>query len=106
MNKVFLIGRLTKDVEMKETNSGLSVANITLAVNKKDDTNFIPLVAFSTNAENLSKYAHKGSLLSVEGSLSQRSYERKDGTKSTIIEVLVDSFTLLEKKTDNTKEGE
>lgn len=104
MNTVAQIGRLTKDIEVKYTHNGKSVARFTLAVNsrhkKQDgtyDTHFFNCVIWDKAATNLAKFTKKGSLIGVTGKLESRSYE-KDGHKVYVTEIIVESFDLLEKK--------
>lgn len=94
-NSVKLIGRLTKDVEIRKTQTGKSVASFTLAVDSgkkgaegKNITNFFSVVAWDKSADNLSLYAHKGNMLAVEGELSSRSYSQ-DGATRYVTEVIV-----------------
>lgn len=108
INNVVLVGRLTKDVEVKRTTNNISVANFTLAINDiyKDSsgqktTNFINCVAWRQSADFLGNYSHKGSLIAVQGKLSQRSYERRDGGKQIVIEVVCDSVQLLDSKSSS-----
>lgn len=96
MNKVILTGRLTKDVEVKTTNTGKAVAQFTVASNRitKDasgnyEADFIPCVAWQKNAEFISKYFAKGSPILVEGRMQVRSYD-KNGEKRYVTEVIVD----------------
>lgn len=105
MNNVVLIGRLTKDVELRRTNSGKAVASFTLAVNKdfkneegNYDADFIDCVAFEPKAETISKYVHKGDKFGVIGQLATRSYETKEGKKVKVTEVKVEKFDFLENK--------
>ena len=105
INRVVLTGRLTRDPELRNTNSGSSVVNFTVAVDNRQKnpdgtrgTSFISCVSFSQLADTVSKYARKGMLVGVEGRLSQRSFERKDGTKGSVIEILCDSVEFLEPK--------
>lgn len=107
MNKVILIGRVTKDIERKTTNSGKSVASFTLAVNRdfknadgKYDADFINCVAYGQQAETISKYVNKGDKFGVEGKLNTRTYEKQDGSKAYITEVIVNGFEFLESKKD------
>ena len=82
MNQVTLIGRLTKDVEVKATQSGKSVANITLAINrpgKKDEADFPQVTVWDKQAENLAKYSGKGLLVAIEGRLETGSYKDQEG---------------------------
>ena len=114
MNCVVLIGRLTKDVELRRTGSGKAVASFTLAVNKDYrneqggyDADFIDCVAFEQRAETISKYVHKGDRFAVLGQLATRSYENKEGKKVKVTEVKVTGFDFLEgkKQTENTNGG-
>ncbi len=105
INSVVLVGRLTRDIEIKKTQNNLSVTSFSLAVdnrtkdaNGNKTTSFINCTAWRQSADFLAKYTHKGSLIGVEGRLQQRSYDRKDGTKANVLEVVVDSVTLLESK--------
>lgn len=105
INRVVLVGRLTRDPELKKTNSGNSVCSFTIAVDNRmknpDGTksaSFIPCVAFSQTADSMSKFTRKGSLVGVEGRLNQRSYQRQDGTKASVLEVVCDSVQFLEPK--------
>lgn len=79
MNKIFLIGRITKDLELRSTKSGNSVCEFTLAVNRdKENTDFITCQVWNKQAENLCKYQGKGSLISVAGELRVETYEIND----------------------------
>lgn len=100
INRVVLVGRLTKDVELKYTQSNKAVASFTLAVNgyKKDDVDWISIVCWEKQAENVSKYCHKGSLVGVDGSIKTRNYEAQDGKKVYITEVLAQSVKFLDSK--------
>lgn len=105
INRVVLVGRLTRDPELRKAASGTSVCNFTVAIDnwQKDangnrTTSFIPVVVFNQQADNVSKYARKGNLVGVDGRLVQRKYERKDGTQASILEVNADSVRFLEPK--------
>ena len=92
MNRIVLLGRLTKDPELRITPSGVSVTSFTIAVNrrfKKDETDFISCVAWRQTAEFITKYFAKGSMIAVVGSLQTGSYE-KDGQKHFTTDVNVD----------------
>ena len=98
MNKIVLVGRLTKDPEVRSTSAGFTTANFTVAVNRrfkhKDgqyDADFLPCVAFRSTAEFIGKYFKKGSLIGVEGSVQTRSYDAQDGTKRYVTEVNVEN---------------
>ena len=104
-NKVILIGRTTKDVELRRTNTGTAVTTFTLAVNERyckegeePKTNFISCVAWRVTAEFMEKYVPKGSLVLVEGRLQTRNYDDTDGKKVYVTEVVVDNLQALETK--------
>jgi single-strand DNA-binding protein len=101
-NQVSIIGRITKDLEVRRTTNGGAVLNYTIAVNNKyndkDETYFIRCVSFNKTAELLAQYCGKGSKLLVSGSLKTREYE-KDGVKRDITEVVVDTIQFLDVKT-------
>jgi single-strand DNA-binding protein len=96
MNRVNLIGNLTKDVELKQTQSGKSVVSFSIAVNGYgDNVDFINCVAWNKTAEFLSSYATKGAKLGVDGRISTRSYENSEGKKVNVVEVVADQVDLL-----------
>lgn len=107
MNQVNLIGRLTKDVELKRTSSGKAVTNFTLAVNRQfktdngPDADFINCVVWSKSAESVEKYCSKGSLVGVIGKIQTRSYENNSGQKVYATEVIADRVQFLDSKRDN-----
>lgn len=103
LNRVCLIGRLVSDPELRKSNSDISFATFTIAVDnaaKEADgtrgTCFLDGRVFGTQAENLVKYTRKGDRVAVDGSLNQRNFIRQDGSKGKSIEVIVDSVTFLE----------
>ena len=99
LNKTILVGRLTKDVEVRKTASQKSISTITLAVNTgKDETSFFDCVVIGDKVDNLANYCKKGALLGVCGSLHQRKYQRKDGTNASVVEIIVDSIDYLSQK--------
>ena len=105
VNRVVLVGRLTRDPESRRTNSDTAVASFTLAVDDrvKDAegnkvTSFIGVSVFNQQADNVAKFCRKGSLVAVDGRLRQRSFIRKDNTKGSVIEVIADSVQFLEPK--------
>lgn len=105
INNTVLVGRLTKDVELKYTQSGIAVANFTLAVERnytngqgERETDFINCVLWRKAAENLSNQVVKGSLLGVEGSIQTRTYENNQGATVYVTEINVDNYSLLEPK--------
>ena len=105
MNKVTLIGRLTKDPELKFTpGTGTAVANFTMAVDRrlpnKDgqrEADFISIVVWGKQAENTANYMSKGKLIAVSGRLQVRSYDAKDGTKRYVTEVVAEEVQFLDK---------
>lgn len=107
LNKVILMGRFTKDPELRATGMGTSVASFTLAVdrdfkgqNGKRETDFINCVAWKGTAEFISRYFKKGSMAALEGSLQIRPYEDKDGKKRTAAEVVVNNIYFGESKSN------
>ena len=108
MNKVILIGRLTKDPELRKTPTDVSVVQFTIAVNRAYQQNgekqadFINCVAWRNQAENLAKYIKKGGQIAVEGSIQTRSYDDPNGVRKFVTEVICNQITFLEsKKTDS-----
>lgn len=99
MNKVVLVGRLTKDPELRfAAGSGSAVCRFTVAVNrpfKKDETDFIGCVAFGKTAETIAQYLTKGREIAVSGSIRTGSYDAQDGTKRYTTDVAVDSFDFI-----------
>ena len=107
MNNVSLIGRLTKDVQERRTQSGTPVVSFTLAVDrrKKDDgADFINCIAWDKDAETIAKYVHKGDLFGVTGHIQTRNYE-KDGRMVYVTEVVTTSFQFLERKREMASDG-
>lgn len=103
MNQCNFIGNLTKDVELSQTQSGLSVAKFTLAVNRRNgrnETDFINCVAWRELAENCAKYLEKGKKAFVSGELNIRTYDKIDGTKGYATEIQVRNVEFLSPKTE------
>lgn len=104
MNKVVLIGRLTKDPELKFTpGTGTAVATFTLAVDRRvpnkngqREADFVPIVVWGKQAESTANYMSKGKLMGVSGRIQTRSYEAKDGTRRYVTEVVADEVQFLE----------
>lgn len=104
INNVVLVGRLTKDVEVKKTQSGLSVASFTVACdrrlsqeqrnNNEQSADFISCVAWRGSADFLGNYAHKGDTVGVEGRIQTRTYDR-DGQKVYVTEIVANSVSIL-----------
>lgn len=102
MNNVVLTGRLTANPELKVTQSGTQVCVFALAVNKdKEHTDFPQVVCFGKTAENLCTYQKKGSMIGVNGRLQTRSYDRQDGTKAYVTEVIANAVEYLSSKSEN-----
>lgn len=103
INSVTLIGRLTKDPELRHTNSGLAYVRFTIAVNRKfksqngeREADFINCVIWRQRAENLANWAKKGALIGITGRIQTRNYENQQGQRVYVTEVVADSFQLLE----------
>ena len=104
-NKATLIGRLVKDPDVRYTPSGIPVARFTVAINRpvrnkenKPMADFIRVVAWRRLAEICSQYIFKGKLIAVEGRLQVEKYERSEGQKESIYEVVADNIQMLDKK--------
>jgi single-strand DNA-binding protein len=105
LNKVVLIGRLTKDPDLRYTTSNIPTVNFTLAVNRPftnqsgvREADFINVIVWRKQAENVKKYITKGSLVAVEGRIQTRNYEDKEGKKVYVTEVVADNVQFLEPK--------
>ena len=103
LNRVVLVGRMTRDPELRRTANGTPVASFTLAMNRnfssqngERQADFIPCVVWNKAAENTAKYCSKGSLVGVDGRLQSRSYQNQDGRRVSVIEVICDSVQFLE----------
>lgn len=108
MNKVILIGRLTRDPEMRTTTSGTTVTRFSLAVtrtyqdqNGERGADFINCVAWRKQAENIAKYCTKGSQVAVDGRIQTGSYDAQDGSKRYTTDIICDNVTFLGSKSDN-----
>ena len=108
INNVVLVGRLTKDPDLRYTSSGSAVATFTLAVNRNftnangnREADFINCVIWRKPAENLDKYCNKGTLIGVVGRIQSRSYENQQGQRVYVTEVVCDNFQLLESMKDS-----
>lgn len=107
MNKVILIGNLTRDPELSQTNSGISVCRISIAVSRRyagpdgsRETDFFNVTAWRAIAENCAKYLKKGSKIAVVGSIQNRSYEAQDGTKKFTTDIMADEIEFLSTKNE------
>ena len=108
LNRVVLVGRLTRDPELRYTPNGVAVANFTIAVNRpftnqegNRDADFINCVVWRKPAENLANYMKKGNMVGVDGRLQSRTYEDQDGKTVFVVEVVADSVQFLESRKDN-----
>ena len=113
INRVVLVGRLTRDPELRTTGSGISVATFTLAVDRQftnsqgeRGADFISCVIWRKSAENFCNFTSKGSLVGVDGRIQTRSYDNKDGQRVYVTEVVVDNFALLESRKDREARGQ
>ena len=113
MNSVQLIGRLTKDLDLRYTQSGKAVATGTLAVNRRfknasgeSEADFINIQIWDKSAENLVNFTRKGSQIGVNGRIQTRNYENKEGARVYVTEIVVENFTLLESKKDGGGNGQ
>ncbi len=112
LNKVIIMGRITHDLELKQTPSGLSVLSFTVAVerNFKDQngerqTDFISCVAWAKTAEHICRYFSKGRMIALEGNLRTRIYDDKNGSRHYVTEVFVDSVSFTGERTDSPQNG-
>lgn len=108
MNKVILMGRLARDPDVRTTQGGKSVAQMTLAVDRRrgadgqQEADFLSLVAWEKLADIAGQYLYKGSKILVEGRLQSRSYEAQDGTKRYVTEVIVSNLEFCESRKQET----
>ena len=105
MNKAILIGRLTRDPELRTTPTGRNVCQFSIAVNRnftnangEREADFINCVVWDKQAENLAKYQHKGNQIAVEGRIQTRNYDDKDGKKVYVTEILASNISFLDSK--------
>lgn len=113
MNKVILVGRLTRDPEVRTMPNGNPVASFSLAINRpfknKDgnvDADFINVSIFGRQAENVGKYVTKGSLVGCEGRIQTRSYDAQDGSKRYVTEVIADNVEFMSSSRNNSNSGQ
>lgn len=106
MNKVFLIGNLTKDPELSTTTSGIKFCRFTLAVSRsyskdgKRETDFLPVVVWRAQADNCARYLKKGSRAAVCGSIQTRNYDAQDGSRRYVTEIAADEVQFLTTKNE------
>ena len=108
INRTVLVGRLTRDPELRYTQGGTAVASFTLAVNRQftnsqgeREADFINCVIWRKAAENFANFTNKGSLVGIDGRLQTRNYENQQGQRVYVTEVVVDSFSLLESRSES-----
>ena len=113
MNSVHLIGRLTKDIDLRFTQSGTAVGTFNLAVNRyftnqqgEREADFINCVIWKKGAENLAKYTRKGSKIGIDGRIQTRNYENQQGQRVYVTEVIVERFDLLDSRTSQNNSGQ
>lgn len=104
INRVVMVGRMTRDPELRRTGSGTAVTSFTIALNRNynsadgQQADYIPCVVWNKIAENVAQYCSKGSLVGVEGRLRSRSYDNAQGQRVFVVEVQCDSVQFLETK--------
>ena len=112
INNVVLIGRLTRDVDLRHTSQNQAVGQFTLAVNRnfknqkgEYDADFINCVIWGKSAENLANWAKKGNLVGITGRVQTRNYENQQGQRVYVTEVVAESFQLLEKRDNSANQN-
>ena len=112
LNSVAMTGRLTREVELRYTQSGTAVGSFTLAVypqfkskSGERETDFVNCQVWRKSAENFANLTHKGALVGIQGRIQTRTYDDKDGKKVFVTEVIVDNFALLEPKQTSQSNG-
>ena len=112
MNKVYLIGNLTRDPEISTTTSGISVCRMSIAVSRRfsnaeggRDTDFFNVTAWRGTADNCARFLKKGNKIAVSGSIQTRNYEKADGTKGFSVDIVADEVEFLSSRNDGTSEG-
>jgi len=113
MNKVFLIGRLTRDPELRYTSSNIATASFSIAVDRnftnqsgEREADFINIVVWRKQAENVKNYLTKGSQVAIDGRIQTRSYDGQDGQKRYVTEVVADNVQFLGTKGNNSNGGD
>lgn len=108
INSVVLVGRLTKEVDLRFTSSGVAVGTFNLAVDRQfksqsgeRETDFIRCQIWRKSAENLAEFTQKGSRIGITGRIQTRSYDNAQGQKTYITEIVVETFTLLDSRNEN-----
>ena len=109
MNKVFLIGRLSRDPELRHTTSGTAVCQINVAISRpvaqgnEPQTDFINVVVWNKQAENVAKYLAKGRQIAVEGRIQTRNYDNNEGKRTYVTEVIASNVEFLGSANDNNR---
>ncbi len=112
-NRVILIGRLTRDVDLRQIQSGTSIASFSIANNrsyvtgsgeKREEVSFFNCILWGKQGEAFAKYVKKGHRVAVEGRLQQRSWQDKDGNNRSTVEIVADSFQFLETRQDGNRQ--
>lgn len=106
LNRVVLVGRLTKDPDIRYTQSNVPVVSFTIAVNRQftnsatgeKETDFIPITVWRKQAENVKNFIHKGSLVAIDGRIQTRTYDDQNGVRKYVTEVVADNVAFLEPK--------
>ena len=113
INNSTLVGRLTKDADLRYTSDGTATATFSLAVNRpfksasgEREADFINCVIWRKNAENFANFTRKGSLVGITGRIQTRNYENKEGQRVYVTEVVAENFALLESKKDGASNGQ
>ncbi len=113
INRVVLVGRLTKDPELRYTANNIAVVSFTLAVNRnftgqdgQQEADYLPCVAWRKQAENIAKYVGKGSMVAVDGRIQTRNYEAQDGTRRYITEIVCDNTRFLDTRSPSGSTGD
>ena len=113
MNKVVLIGNLTKDPELTTTANGVNFCRFTIAVSRnfsssdgEREADFLPIIAWRAQADNCYKYLKKGSKVAVVGSVQTRNYEASDGTRRYVTEIVAENVEFISTKNSNSDNGE
>lgn len=113
-NRVILIGRLTRDVDLRQIQSGTSIASFSIANNrsyvtgggeKREEVSFFNCILWGKQGEAFAKYVKKGHRVAIEGRLQQRTWQDKDGNNRSTVEVVADSFQFLESKQDSNRQN-
>ena len=109
MNRVFLVGRLSRDPELRHTTSGMAVCQINVAVSRRatqgrdPETDFINVVVWDKQAENVARYLAKGRQVAVEGRIQTRSYDNNEGKRTYVTEVVANNVEFLGSASDNNR---